>query len=146
MNFTPLSEAELNAQRGILTPGHADFEVIEAIDTVSKSSGNPMIKLTLKAWDAEGRQGVVFDYLVSNAQWKIKNFFESIGRPETYDSGNIDATLLVGATGKAEIEIQKDTTGKYGDQPKIKDYVNKTGSMKASVKDAAEIFGEDIPF
>lgn len=149
MKYPVLSNEELVAQRGNLKPGQADFEVIAAKDDVSKK-GNPMVKLTLSIWDSEGRQGQIFDYLVSNVQWKIKGFFDSIGNPEAYESGEIDADVIVGACGKVQLVMQKDISGKYGDQIKVRDYL-KAGEIKESQKptsDPASILGgeDDIPF
>lgn len=144
MRFDPLSEEDLQKQRGVLTPGLADFEVIESVDTLSKEKKTPMIKLTLKVWDCNGTEGFIFDYLVSTVQWKIKRFFDSIGNPDSYLSGNMEASSLIGNAGKAVLEIQKDRSGKYGDQIKIKDYF-RVGD--ATLKDAKEVMGgEDIPF
>jgi hypothetical protein len=123
MRFTPLTKEQLAAQRGVLKPGPAEFMVTEAKEDTSKSSGNPMIKLTVKVWDDDGREGTVFDYLLESVQWKLAAFFESIGRPELYESGELDPVVLVGLTGRCKLQTQKDSTGKYADQTKIVDYL-----------------------
>lgn len=143
MKFDPLSDEELKKQRGVLTPGPANFEILEAADTVSKSSGNPMIKLQLRVWDKDGREGIIFDYLTSNAQWKIKNLLESIGCIDLYGSGEIDPGALVGSGGNAIIFIEKDRTGQYGDSVKIRDYVIKPQNKETTTALASD---DDIPF
>lgn len=147
MKFTVLNEEELAAQRGTLKSGYCDFEVISAKDKISKSSGNEMIELTLRVWDSEGRQAQLFDYLVSSFQPKIKSFFDSIGAPQTYESGEIDANVIVGATGRAKLGIEK--SEQYGDKPKIRDYVKpgvQIEKKKAVNPDDVRQDGDDIPF
>lgn len=146
MRFEPLSDAELAAQRGTLKPGPADFEVIDAKEALSKA-GNEMVKLTLRVWDSEGRQGQLFDYLLGNAQWKIKSFYQSIGNPEAYEAGLIDPLNLSGASGKAILTIQKDP--KYGDQVRIQNYVMpgvKKETKEAKDPDSIRDEGDDVPF
>lgn len=143
MRFTPLSESEMKAQQGVLKPGIADFEVADALDMISRQ-GNEMIKLTLKVNDVDGTRGTVFDYLVSNVQWKILGFFQSIGTPQDYIQGNMNPDALIGACGKCSLVIQKDKTGQYGDQIRVKEY------LKTDVKNDAQpkspLDGDDIPF
>ena len=146
MRYKPMTKEELAAQRGTLKAGPCDFEVVDAKDQLSKA-GNEMVKLTLRVWDSEGREGQLFDYLVGSASWKIASFFESIGNPEHYESGEIDTLAILGACGKATLAIEKDTTGKYGDQAKVKFYV-KPGEAKKEPKNPDDVRqdGDDIPF
>lgn len=143
MKYQPLTKEELAAQRGTLKPGLCEFQVVDAQDQISKS-GNDMVKLSLRVWDSEGKEGQIFDYLVASASWKIASFFESIGNPQAYESGEIDTVVVVGAAGKAKLEIEKDPT--YGDKAKIKAYLKP--QEKKEVKDADTIRQDDdlIPF
>jgi hypothetical protein len=148
MNFTVLNEAELKAQRGTIEPGECDFEVVVAEETTSKASGQPMLKLQLKVWDKNGREGFVFDYITADAQWKIKNLCDAIGHSDLYLSGTVHQGSLVGQCGKAMIKIQEDKTGKYGPSPKVKYYIE-PGAAKAKSANDLPPFDkgdEDIPF
>jgi len=120
MRFTPKSEKELQAERGILKAGNADFEVLKAAEKIS-NAGNPMIELNIKVWDEDGKSGQIFDYLVSTAQWKIRNFAEAIGNLELYESGDFPAEALLGKSGRCVLKLEK--SEQYGDQIKIKDYL-----------------------
>lgn len=155
MNFIPLSDEELAKQRGQLLPGSADFEILYAEESVSKQ-GNPMIKLQLKVWDSEGKQGLIFDYITNNAQWKIRQLLESVERIDLYGTGELAASQLEGRTGKATIYLQKDKSGKYEDSMKIKDYLSESSADPKAVE-LAESLGatllpsqkpgdDDIPF
>ncbi len=143
MRFSPKSKEEIAAERGVLKAGEGEFIVTEALETTSKS-GNEMMKLKLKVWDSEGREGMVFDYLINNVHWKLYNFFESIGNLEAYEAGVLDPLVLIGAAGKCKLGIQKDATGKYGDQTKIVDYL-KPGSEPTKHKNLLDE-EEDDPF
>lgn len=151
MKFTPLDEEALNAQRGILKEGEADFEVMIANDKFSKSSGQPMIELKLKVWDCEGKEGIIFDYLVGNVQWKLHQFLASVGRLDLYESGDVNTDILLGMCGKALLKLQKDKTGKYPDQMRVTEYFipsAPTENKKESTQSPASILAneDDIPF
>jgi hypothetical protein len=61
----------------VLPDGEYPFEVTNAEEKTSNSSGNDMIELTLKVKDGP----TVYDYLVNveESLWKIDNFQASIG-------------------------------------------------------------------
>ena len=121
MRFQPLSKEELDKQKGLLNPGDADFEIMSAEETKSKA-GNPMLKLQLRVWDSNSKEGVVFDYLTPNAQWKIRNFLESIDKLRLYGQGEVNPVDLEYSSGKCVLYIHKDKSGQYGDTIKVKDY------------------------
>ena len=137
MKYKPLTDEELNSQRGLLKPGEVDFEVIKAREKLSKA-GNHMIELMAKVWDKDGKTANIFDYLLDSQAWKIKHFWESVGLSENYPKGDMEVEALIGLGGKCVIVTQKDETGKYGDQTKIKDYLKKDG--KEIKKE------DDVPF
>jgi len=61
-----------------LPDGEYPFEVTDAQEKESKSSGNDMIELTLKIKDGS----TVYDHLlpgVAESEWKVVNFLASIG-------------------------------------------------------------------
>ena len=121
MRFQPLSKEELDKQKGLLNPGDADFEIMSAEETKSKA-GNPMLKLQFRVWDSNSKEGVVFDYLTPNAQWKIRNFLESIDKLRLYGQGEVNPMDLEYSSGKCVLYIHKDKSGQYGDTIKVKDY------------------------
>lgn len=145
MQFTPKTKEELDAEKSMLAIGEADFEVTKATDKIS-SKGNPMIELQIKVWDKDGKQGTLFDYIVSNVHWKMLQFFASIGAPDLYFEGDIDPNMLVGMTGRAILAVQKDKTGKYSDKIVISEYLEKSNATKnATTKsDEPDDFLDDI--
>lgn len=154
--FQPLSEEEINAM-SIVSPGIYNFEVIKAEHKTSKAN-NPMVELQLKIWDNQGRERVVFDYLVSipSMMYKIRNFCKCIKIMDKYNYGSFNAQDCIGKLGKAEIIIQqgqaKEGGGRYQDKNAVKDYISETqGELQTSFvpkqsEIAPPVFDEDIPF
>jgi uncharacterized protein DUF669 len=73
MRYTPSMPGEGSA----LPDGEYLFEVTDAEEKTSNSSGNDMIELTLKIKNGP----TVYDYLVDveGSHWKLDNFLASIG-------------------------------------------------------------------
>lgn len=148
MKFTPLSEEELNTQKISLDPGPANFMVMDAEEKKSRNSGNQMIELRLRVWDQNGKEGILYDYLLGEkALWKLRDFLNSIGRPEVYQTGDINCDLILGASGKCKLGIQNDP--KFGDRIRIKSYdakekVSEYIDQEIPAKEEfSESFGED---
>ncbi len=88
-------------------PGDYDVRVIAAIETVSKTTGTEMIKLTL---EVEGHGCRLYDYLVGSpaALWRIDAFRRAIG--ETVVAGqqvDVSASELVGRCGRARLRVEE---------------------------------------
>lgn len=101
-----------------LSSGPADYEVIDAIEKYSKN-GNPMIELKLKVIDQFGLEGQCRNWLVSTADWVIRQFMESaklhIPEPPQFVPGathqpeinySIDDTICLGCKGKCIITVK----------------------------------------
>jgi len=139
MRFTPKTEEQLKQEMGMLAEGEADFEILDAIDAVSKK-GSPMLKLNLQIWDKTGRQGRLFDYIVESFHWKLIHLLKAIGKHELYESGLVNPIDIIGCSGKLEIAIKK--SEQYGDKPTVKDYI----SRDEILSDAAEPPALDADF
>jgi hypothetical protein len=145
-NFEPKTEDELT---DLLEEGEGNYEVISAEAGTSKA-GNPQIKLSLKAWDKNGEQKFIYDYLVLNgskfSMRKIKHFCESSGMEEFYKAGKFSAPDCLNRTGKCIIGKQHDDG--YLPKNTIKDYVAHNNTESASKKGgmSAQDFDDDIPF
>lgn len=154
-NYDPLTEEEVQKERqfALLEPGTYDFTVTKA--TFSKSQkGNPMIELQLLTWDNEGKERVVFDYLVSTAgmNWKIRHFCEAVGLKAEYEARKFSEDLCPNARGRAIISIQK---GKqkpdgsyYKDKNVVDDYVILDNSSQQKVANDPNTmpFDDALPF
>jgi hypothetical protein len=151
LNYDPKPEEELI---DLLEIGDGDFEVVEATEKHSKSNGNPMIELKLKAWDSKGQEGFMYDYLMLTGNnfslRKIRHFCYSCGLDALYEQGRLSALDCTGKSGKLKIDFKKGENG-YQDKNVVKDYVisttetnKKTDSRFTAAQD--EKFDDDIPF
>lgn len=149
-NFPVLSDEEMQnltlAEEGIY-----DFQVNKASEEVSKA-GNNQIKLTLKIWDKQGKERIIYDYLVGTTNWafKIKHFCKSIGLD--YNCGSFEPWQCEGKSGKCEIVIKsgdKKPDGTfYHSKNAVKDYVTfEENVKKVEMTPDLEDFKDDrIPF
>lgn len=139
-SFTPKTEEELNANN-LLTPGIANFEVVQAMQKVSKS-GNSMIEMKLRIWDRNGKEKIIHDYLVDipSMSYKIKHFCDSTEMSDKYEQGCFSDVDCIGKTGKLKIIISKDKTGGYPDKNSVADYLTTESKKEDAFHD------DDIPF
>lgn len=150
MKFKPLSDKEI-AEMNLWPEGVYGFEILAATDEVSKS-GNEMIKVKLAVFNNEGRQTVLFDYLLESMAFKLKHIAKVTGNLEKYDAGVLLAGDLVGKTGNLKLKIQKDKTGQYPDKNVVADYVvsetaiDPQAPLPAGKSNGADIESDSIPF
>jgi hypothetical protein len=115
MQYTPTTPGEGSA----VPDGEYQFEVTDAKEKVSNTSGNDMIELTLKIKDGP----TVFDYLVAveDSFWKITNFQASIG--DNVKPGvpvDLDPDKLIGRRGTCLLYVD---TWQGKKKNKVADYV-----------------------
>lgn len=140
MQFPVISDEQMALSKMKLKEGMAEFEVIDAEETVAKS-GNPMIKIKLNVWDIERNQGTLFDYLVGidKMAWKIKAFCKAMGHPEQYEAGEINPLFLKGKTGKCILKLRKQEG--YEPSMQVKEYV-----LVEELTSKDEFTDDKIPF
>lgn len=120
MRFTPKTENEL-AQANLLPAGVYQFEVVEAVDKVSKS-GNDMIALLLKVFRDDGDSFVfVNDWIMEKIPYKLAHFCAAAGITEKYESGVLDADDCVGVYGACKVAIEPG--GDFPPKNVVKNYV-----------------------
>ncbi len=123
MNFTPKTPEEI-AALGLLPAGIYPFTVTKGEDTVSKTSGNEMIKLQLRFYPPEGGETCVFDYLLESMPAKLIEFCQHTGLYDQYLEGHVAGEDCTGREGYAQLVIEKGT-GKYPDKNTVKAYCAK---------------------
>lgn len=158
--FPVMSDQEIQ-EMNLVGEGSYQFEVMGIQDTdangnaLKSQAGNLMIKLTLKFWDGNGRERLVYDYLVSMASmvYKIKHFCESVGL--NYDAGQFNPRECIGRGGVLQIIIQKgkkkpDSNEFYPDKNAVKDYIKSEthteGQPNKKAKSDEPFHDDDIPF
>lgn len=150
-NFTPLTDEQLNAI-DIVPDGVYDFQVIKSTRKDSKA-GNPMAALQLMIWDKEGKERLVFDYLVfSQVNLNIKklsHFCKAVGLEKEYLSGKVPEDLT-SYSGKVIIgtqdEMPNPTGGVYAKKNIVVDYVKRDSSSLSGKDVVTEFKDDEIPF
>lgn len=131
MKFKPKTEKELAAE-ALIPDGVYPFDVIDAKDAVSKSSGNEMIAIKVRVYGPDGREPVINDYLLESYMRKIYNFAKVTNNLAKYYAGSLCAEDCLGKSGfvkigtdkgKAKLDAGGRETGDFYD-PKntVKDY------------------------
>lgn len=149
MNFKPKSDADLSTGN-LLPKGEYDFEVIGAVDKVSKAN-NEMIELKLLIYIDGTPARQVFDYLMESVAYKLKHFCYAVGLADKYDSGTITAFDCNNVSGRCKIGVKQDKTGQYPPNNNVTDYVVVEGNTQSAKKVQHERAGdqlteEDLPF
>ncbi len=144
MRFNPLDESEIF---NLLPEGDYDFQVRNASDTTSKKTGNEMIKLELIVWSKEGKEHVVFDYLLEAMPHKVKHFADSVGIEHKYSAGGYEASDCVNRSGKVKI-IKEDGQGSFQAKNSVKDYIprDKNAPNQEPLEEKKDEFSDEIPF
>lgn len=111
----------------MLPNGDYDFEVVKATEKTS-SSGNDMIELQMRVWDAAGKPRMVFDNLVAveTMEWKTRHFAECCGLLETYEAGSMTVEDCLDRAGRLSLDTQKERTEgdkTYKARNRVKDYL-----------------------
>lgn len=128
MRFTPVSE---ETAAGVWPKGEYDALVTEAIEKTSKSSGNPMIELTLTVYGQGGEEKSLRDWLVSTdgGQAKIQRFCKSAGLWDMYQAGELSADSCKDAN--IRVKLGADDGGdEYPPKNTVRDYMPKTVAPK----------------
>lgn len=147
MDFQPKTEKQI-LEEGLFPIGEYSFEILEAVEAVSKR-GNQMIKLTLNVQNDQGGGITIFDYLMAAMPLKLRRCAEACNLLHKYDEGHLDAFDLQGKTGLLKLSVEQDKTGQYPDKNIVNEYLVKdaaqTKESQAPSYDAKKL-DDDIPF
>lgn len=153
-----------------LEPGIYNFECTNATSglTKQKISKNgeiipprPMMVLDLVIYSNEGKAHQIKLWITQEMNFLIKHFCESVGQPETFNSGECEEYFFIGKCGKVRTFIKKEEyNGETKNRIKIADFMTeekanvwlskqseKTGKAPIKPTKSEEPFIEDdIPF
>ncbi len=101
----------------LVPAGDYDFEVVNFERSRSKGSdrlpSSPMAVLTLRV--SNGKESAnVTDYLIlhSKTEWKLSQFFRSIGQKKAGEAYRMNWNAVSGAKGRCKVRVEKYTTDK----------------------------------
>lgn len=149
MKFNPLTEEEL--QTAALVPeGIYTYQVIKSEDKISQS-GNEYTALTLKIWDVQGKEHLIFTNLALVKL--LKHFCDVNNMQDLYKSGDVPADrCLHKSGGVVQIGTQESKPdGKGGMYPAkniVKDYFFENATSKLNpIPPVKNEFDDDaLPF
>ena len=142
------------SEYAVLSNGEYECQVVGEIETVSKTSGNDMIKLILCIYGNEGEQVRVYDYIVSpSTLWKLKSICRCC---DIEFDGILDEQLLIGRRMRVltKVEPERNVDGKtYAERNSIVKYVSGLGKKPTDIdppvvpddKDVKPL-PDDVPF
>jgi hypothetical protein len=147
VSWNVLSDEQILAQHKTLEPGEYDFQVSAANFKISKTNGNEMIELVLKVWDKNGMEHTLYDYLLFSEKmaFKLKHFWESVGKPENYTFGGCDVNDMDNLCGKLKTILQKSQDNSRMNA-RVADYVSMKDHTGKTIKTNVEQMDDDIPF
>ena len=125
MQFQPRTEQQIKDSK-LFPKGTYDFEIIEAVEAKSKSSGKPMIELKLQVSGPAGAKKSVKDYLVEKTDGKLRHAAEACGLLSKYETGSLSDADFLHKKGKVMLTIEKDKKKVYPDRNTVLDYVTST--------------------
>jgi hypothetical protein len=114
-----MTEDEL-IRASLLEPGVYPFEVMTAVDKISKT-GNEMIELKLNVF-GDNQEAHVFDYLLEKMAFKLRHFAEATGLIADYEVGSLDALACLNKMAYAKIGVDKGN-GSFPPKNVVLDYV-----------------------
>lgn len=152
MQFTPKTEQELETD-GLCPEGIYSYQVIKSQDRPNKAQTNIYTAITLKVWDNEGGEHLVFTNMALTKL--LKHFCDVNDMQSAYQSGNIpQEEFMYKAGGKVIIGIEKEKPspdgGMYKAKNIVKDYIAepKGSSLNPikSEKKESDFHDDEIPF
>jgi hypothetical protein len=122
MIFEPKTEQEI-VESKLWSKGEYAFEIVDASEKNSKSSGKPMIELKVKLSDGKGAGRTITDYLLAETPEKLRHCADACGVLDRYDTGSLSGNDFRGKRGKLKLGIEKDKKKIYPDKNVVLDYV-----------------------
>lgn len=129
----------------LLPAGDYDFEVLDAVDKVSKN-GNEMIALKLGVFRPNGSKQYVNDFLMEKLAFKLRHFAYAVGLGEKYEAGEMVAEDCKGRAGRVTVKIEEQDG--YAPKNAVRDYVvigKETVKPAANAKPTAPASNTDEP-
>lgn len=148
MKFDPLTEEQLQVA-ALLPDGIYNYQVIKAEDKISQA-GNEYTSITLKIWDNDGKEHLVFTNMALIKL--LKHFCDANGMQDEYKLGDIAAeSFLHKTSGRVVIGVEGEKPdgkgGMYKAKNIVKDYIAAPqGSLLTPLTPKDDFINDIIPF
>lgn len=110
--------------------GDYDAVILAVEETTSKSSGSDMYKVTLEAFNPEGRKQTIYDYIViPAATFKLKMVASALGKSADFNAGKFDLTAYQNR--RLTLTLDQVEDAQYGDKNTVKKYLAPQGGVSA---------------
>ena len=100
-----------------------------------------MIELKIRLSDGNGLSRVIWDYLVSSMQEKLRHACEVCGVLNKYMSGSVSSGDFRGKRGKLRLGVEKDKTGVYAPKNLVRDYVASKDTFRPKRNNCSRLNG-----
>jgi len=127
MEFKPRTAKEI-ADSKLMAKGVYDFEIVDALETLSKSSSKPMIELKVKVIRPDGTARFLTDYLLEQRAEKLRNAALACGVLDRYEKGSLTSDDFRQKRGKLKLGVERDRTRTYPDKNVVVDYLPPAGA------------------
>jgi hypothetical protein len=160
-SYDVMTEEEAMQERfKLLKDGDYDAVVDNSIDTVSQTSGKPMMDMNLTVYDSFGRGHTVRDFLVfkPSSMWKIIHCAESAGLIEEYKSNkfcsdiikdrNVRVRIITEKGGEIPLDKLKGKPegSRYPDKNRVQDYIVSKREIKVISELKSDFIDDEVPF
>jgi hypothetical protein len=149
MRFQPLTEEEIQIE-SLIPEGIYSYHVVKSEDKISQS-GNEYIALTLKIWDQDGKERLVYTNLALIKL--LKHFCDVNNMQDLYQLGEIEADKCLDKSGGrvqigAQLSRPDGKGGMYPAKSIVRDYVSPNTESKLNpLGSNKDTFSDDaIPF
>jgi len=161
IKYEVMSEQEAMQERfQLLKEGVYDAVISASMDTISATSGNPMMAMTVSVYDENGKSHDIKDFLVFTKalMWKVIHFSDSAGVLKEYAEGKLCSDVAINKRVKVKIVVEegneipqdklkgKPLGSKYFDKNKIDDYVKKSEWNSVDKKSSNNFQDDEVPF
>lgn len=142
--YTRMTDEE-DKMRLVLPAGEYPFAILSVEQKKTKAGDNEMLCLELIAFDINGRERKVKDWVVfmDSFMWKFKHLCETCGLKDKYDENLVEAKDFLGKHGIVKLSVADyEKNGDIMKVNKVVDYVT-TNKLNTVAQNSSNDFKDD---
>lgn len=119
-----------------------DAVILAVEETTSKKTGADMYKVTLEAFNKEGKKQTIYDYIVVPAAvFKLKMIAQALDKVAEFNAGKFDLTKYQNRRLTLDLDMVEDP--QYGDKNTVRKYLAPKAGSSAPVTKRGPGYGAD---